>query len=304
MAPVLDELPPGARVLFIRLRSLGDCVLTTPALALLKAYRPDLQVAVMVEGRFAGIYDSNPAISQILPPSAYLAWSYRPRLTVNLHGGPQSARITMASLARRRAGFSHFRPGFVYNLQIPRAQEILGEERTVHTAEHVASALFWLGVPKQEIPRASLYTSGPAPERTPRAIIHPFASAPGKAWPAERFAELAAWLRDEKKLPVTVVGAETDDFAPFQSFDVLRGADLSVLKRTLQSASLFVGNDSGPAHMAAAFGLPVTVLFGASDPVIWAPWRTEAEVIASPEGLASVTLDQVRSAVERLEARA
>ncbi|MBE0656669.1 MAG: lipopolysaccharide heptosyltransferase family protein, partial [Bryobacteraceae bacterium] len=49
MAPVLDELPPGARVLFIRLRSLGDCVLTTPAIALLHAHRPDLQIAVMVE---------------------------------------------------------------------------------------------------------------------------------------------------------------------------------------------------------------------------------------------------------------
>lgn len=303
MAPVLDELPPGARVLFIRLRSLGDCVLTTPALALLKAHRPDLQIAVMVESRFAGIYDANPAVNQILPPSAYLAWSYRPRLTVNLHGGPQSARITMASMARRRAGFAHFRPAFAYNLRIPRAQEILGEERTVHTAEHVASAMFWLGVPKQEIPRASLYTAGPAPERSPRAVIHPFASAPGKAWPAERFAALAAWLRDEKGLQVTVVGAESDDFAPFKAFETLRGADLDVLKRTLRRATVFVGNDSGPAHMAAAFGLKVTVLFGASDPVIWAPWRTESEVIVSAEGLGAVTLEQVRSAVERLEAR-
>ena len=162
MAPVLDVLPPGARVLLIRLRSLGDCVLTTPALALLHAHRPDLQLAVMVESRFAGVFDSNPAVAQILPPSAYLAFSYRPQLTVNLHGGPQSARISLASLAPRRAAFHHFRPAFAYNLRIPRAQEILGEERTVHTAEHAASAIFWLGVPKQEIPRASLYKIGRA----------------------------------------------------------------------------------------------------------------------------------------------
>jgi ADP-heptose:LPS heptosyltransferase len=304
MAPVLDVLPPGARVLFIRLRSLGDCVLTTPALALLRAHRPDLQLAVMVESRFAGVYDSNPAVAQILPPSAYLAFSYRPHLTVNLHGGPQSARITLASLAPRRAAFAHFRPAFAYNLRIPRAQQILGEERTVHTAEHVASAIFWLGVPKQDIPRASLYTSGPKQKPSPRAVIHPFASAPSKAWPADRFAALAAWLRDEKNLPVTIVGAETDDFAPFQSFDILRGATLDILKRTLKSATLFIGNDSGPAHMAAAFGLPVTVLFGSSDPVIWAPWKTESEIIAAPDGLAAVSLDQVRQSVTRLEARA
>ena len=46
MASVLDRLPHGARVAVIRLRSLGDCVLTTPALALLKEYRPDLKIAV------------------------------------------------------------------------------------------------------------------------------------------------------------------------------------------------------------------------------------------------------------------
>lgn len=304
MAAVLDELPPGARVLFIRLRSLGDCVLTTPALALLHAHRPDLRVAVMVETRFAGVYDNNPAVNEILPPSRWLAYNFKPHLTVNLHGGPHSAQMTLASLARRRAGFSHFRPRFAYNLHIPRAQQILGEERTVHTAEHVASALFWLGVPRQEIPRASLYTSGPPPAKSPRAVIHPFASAPGKAWPAGSFVALAQWLRDELKLPVTIIGAQSDDFTPFKTFDVLRGANLSVLKRNLQSATLFVGNDSGPAHMAAAFGLPVVVLYASSDPAIWAPWKTRSETIVAPDGLAGVSLDQVRLAVQRLEVHA
>ena len=165
-------------------------------------------------------------------------------------------------------------------------------------------SIFWLGVPKQEIPRASLYTAGPPPKPSPRAVIHPFASAPSKAWPADRFAALAVWLRDERKIPVTIVGADTDDFTPFRSFDILRGASLDILKRTLQSATLFIGNDSGPAHMAAAFGLPATVLFGSSDPVIWAPWRTQSEIIASPGGLAAVPLEQVRQSVARLEARA
>jgi heptosyltransferase III len=49
MATVLERVPHGGRVLVIRLRSLGDCVLTTPALALLKQHRPDLRMAVVVE---------------------------------------------------------------------------------------------------------------------------------------------------------------------------------------------------------------------------------------------------------------
>lgn len=299
---VLDELPPGARVLFIRLRSLGDCVLTTPALALLQAHRPDLHVAVMVEPRFAAVYDNNPAVHEILPPSAFLAWQLKPHLTVNLHGGPASARMTFASRARHRAGFSHFRQQFAYNLRIPRAQEILGEERTVHTAEHVASALFWLGLPKQEIPRACLFTSGHAPTPSPRAVVHPFASAPDKSWPVDRFVALCRWLRDDKRLPVTVIGAETDDFKPFDGFDLLRGAELEQVKRLFQSSTLFAGNDSGPAHMAAAFGMPVAVLFGVTDPIVWAPWRTRSESIIGGKALSGVSLETVQQAIERLEA--
>ncbi|HNY38973.1 MAG TPA: glycosyltransferase family 9 protein [Bryobacteraceae bacterium] len=300
MSAVLDELPPGARVLLIRLRSLGDCVLTTPALALLHAHRPDLHIGVMVESRFAAIYDGNPAVHEILPPSSFLAWQFKPRLTINLHGGPASARMTFASRARHRAGFAHFRQQFAYNLKIPRAQQILGEERTVHTAEHVASALFWLGLPRQEIPRACLFTSGHPPIPSPRVVVHPFASAPDKAWPVDRFVSLARWLRDERKLPVTVIGAETDDFVPFNDFDQLRGAELEQVKRLLRSSTLFVGNDSGPAHMAAAFGLPVAVLFGGTDPNVWAPWRTRSETVVAANGLASVPLETVQQAVQRL----
>ena len=300
MGAVLDELPAGARVLLIRLRSLGDCVLTTPALALLKSHRPDLRIAVMVETRFAGIFDGNPAVSEILPPSRFLAYTFRPHLTLNLHGGPFSAQATFASRARRRAGFGHYRSRFAYNLFIPRAQEILGEERTVHTAEHVASAMFWLGVPRQPVPRACLYTSGHAPEKQPRAVIHPFASAASKSWPAERFAALARWLKDQG-LAVTVIGAETDDFIPFTEFETRRGANLEDLKRLLQSSTLFIGNDSGPAHMAAAFALPVAVLYGSSDPVVWAPWQTRSETITADAGLDSVPVERVQDAVRRLE---
>ena len=65
---VLETLARGARVLIIRLRSLGDSVLTTPALQLLKQARPDLRVAVMVEPRFAAIFEENPDVETILTP--------------------------------------------------------------------------------------------------------------------------------------------------------------------------------------------------------------------------------------------
>ena len=66
---MLQRLPENARVAVIRLRSLGDCVLTTPALSILKNARPDLRIAVAVEPRFAAIFEGNPAVSQLLDPS-------------------------------------------------------------------------------------------------------------------------------------------------------------------------------------------------------------------------------------------
>jgi heptosyltransferase-3 len=56
--------------------------------------------------------------------------------------------------------------------------------------------------------------------------------------------------------------------------------------------------------MAAAFGIPVVVIFGPSDPVVWAPWRTQAEVLTGSSGIISVDARQVIDALERLRARA
>jgi ADP-heptose:LPS heptosyltransferase len=298
VANVLDQLPSGGRVAVVRLRSLGDCVLTTPAIELLKRARPDLRLAAVVEARFRGLFENNPDVDELLPVELAALRRWRPHLCVNLHGGTRSAWLTAASGARYRAGFAHFRHRFAYNLRIPRAQEILDVQRTVHTAEHLASAMFWLGARRAEIPRAKLIPRNPQPQR-PRAVIHPVAATPEKTWCADGFLAVAEHLQAAGTEPV-FIGAEAGELAPFHAFRTLAGAPLEEVKALLSSASLFVGNDSGPAHMAAAFGLPVVTIFGASDPAIWGPWRTVAEVVASPAGIGSVTTGQVLSALARL----
>jgi heptosyltransferase III len=279
---LLDRLPSGSRIAVIRLRSLGDCVLTTPALALLKQHRPDLKLSVIVEPRFAEIFAANPDISETRDSMT------RADLVLNLHGGTRSMLLTALSRAKFRTGFAHHRYSFVYSHKIPTAQEVLGVTRRVHTAEHLASAMFWLGVPPQEIPRAKLFAD-PAPPRRPYAVIHPFAATPAKTWPAERFLEVARNLNLD---PIFLAGP-TDDLTPFENFATSRGS-LAETKSLLSGASLFIGNDSGPAHIAAAFGIPVVVLFGPSDPLTWAPWRTESRV------LTSATAEDVLAAIESL----
>ena len=304
MDSVLECLPPGSRIAILRLRSLGDCVLTTPALDILKRFRADLRLAIFVENRFHEIFEGNPDLAEIHPPELAALRRFRPQLCLNLHGGARSAWMTELSGARYRAGFGHYRQQFVYNVPIPRAQEILHVHRKVHTAEHLASAIFYLGAAISEIPRAKLFPPSPAPPALEpgSAVIHAVAATPGKTWSAANFLAIADRLALSGPSPI-FIGGPDDDLTPFRRYPTIQ-TSLSGVKSLLASASLFIGNDSGPAHMAAAFAVPSIVIFGPSDPAIWGPWRTTGEAIASPGGgsggIAEVTVPQVLGALQRL----
>jgi ADP-heptose:LPS heptosyltransferase len=285
-------------VAIIRLRSLGDCVLTTPALEILKRSRPDLAIGVVVEEPFAALFEGNPDVAALLRPDSREVAGFRPQLAVNFHGGTRSLWLTALSGARFRAGFGHFQFAFAYNVKIPRAQEILGVERKVHTAEHLASAMFHLGAPHGEIPAAKLFVEEPLPFRAPYAVIHPVASAPEKTWPPERFLAVARRLDME----CIFIGGGNDDLGAFREFRTLAGAPLAEIKRLLKGATLFIGNDSGPAHMAAALDVPAVVIFGASDAEIWGPWKAPGRTLVARGPIASILEEEVLEAVEQMGA--
>lgn len=308
MISVLDQLAPGSHVAVVRLRSLGDSVLVTPAIHLLKQARPDLEIGVVSEDRFAAVYEGNPDFARILAVSVRALRAFAPDLCINLHGGPRSVRLTALSGAKFRAGFEHFAYQRVYNVHIPRAQEILGVERRVHTAEHAASAMFYLGVEETEIPGARLFATEAAPKLAvpgPYAVLHPFASQPDKTWPAPFFSSVAQHVQRNLDLQPVFLAGSGDDAAAFQVWPVLAGAPLGAVKALLKEAVLFIGNDSGPAHMAAAFGVPAVVLFGSSDPAVWSPWRTPGQVLSSAGGpMHEISEQKVILALDRLRVHA
>ena len=97
------------------------------------------------------------------------------------------------------------------------------------------------------------------------AVIHPFSGSARKNWPLEKFRGMAAKL--ERVMPIRWCAGAGDP--PLEG--AVRIDDLWELARWLARARLYVGNDSGITHLAAAVGTPVLALFGASDPRIWAP---------------------------------
>src|SRR5260370_14656973 len=118
MPTVLQRLPMGARVAVIRLRSLGDCVLSTPALQLLRQSRPDLEIGVVAEDAFAAVFAGNPDVSRVLPPHSVDIVRGRPQLVLNLHGGARHARLTPARPAQLRPGVQYFPLLPIFNVRL------------------------------------------------------------------------------------------------------------------------------------------------------------------------------------------
>src|SRR5208282_4525787 len=105
------------------------------------------------------------------------------------------------------------------------------------------------------------------------------ASEPAKIWPHEKFLAVAKHLSDDLGIEPLFIAGANEDLAAFAAYTCFQGAPLEEIKSLLAGAGLFIGNDSGPAHIAAAFGRPVVVLFGSSDVENWHPWRTENAVL-------------------------
>ena len=290
---VLAQLGPDASVVLVRLRSLGDTVLATPAFALLRHALPTARIHVAMEERFADLLEGQPDIDGVLRLAARAGITaktkllgqmraLRPDLCVDMHGGSTAAWLTALSGAGCRAGFEHFRHGWAYNVPIPRAQEVLGRahDARVHTAEHHAAAMMHLGAPRGKIPGARL-AAKPHTEDRPYAVFHAGAAYFTKAWPLTQFVAVATEIRERHSLePLFVAGPGEEELAgQVPGFEVRKGLSVAGLMSLMAGADLFVGNDSGPSHVAAAFGVPCVTIFGSSDSRGWHPWRSTHRVV-------------------------
>jgi heptosyltransferase-3 len=132
--------------------------------------------------------------------------------------------------------------------------------------------------------------SSPATGVDGPVVVHVGSGGVDKCWPADRFERLIAGLRDAGRTVIPILGEAEADRWPER--DVIRWRDalgarllLSVedLYPLLRSASGYIGNDSGPTHLAAHIGLPTVVLFGPSSPRVWRPLGPAVTVLAPPE---------------------
>jgi ADP-heptose:LPS heptosyltransferase len=133
------------------------------------------------------------------------------------------------------------------------------------------------------------------------AAIHPGSGSALKNWPLAHYAKLAALLRERDQGVAWIVGPAEQDHGPFQAVvrgtghpEVWNSLPLPALAARLAQCRLYVGNDSGVTHLAAATGCPTVALFGGSDPRSWSPRGANVEVIDSRgRGMRAIRVEDV-----------
>ena len=134
-------------------------------------------------------------------------------------------------------------------------------------------------LPRIEIRRIDI---PPVPSRQ-TIVIHPFSGSPSKNWPFDRYRQLEKQLA----IPVEWTAGPDERLERATRFDSLLD-----LARWIRGASAYVGNDSGISHLAAAVGIPSVILFGPTNPSVWAP-RGRDVTILRDASLKDLTVEAV-----------
>ncbi len=306
---------------------MGDCLLLTSPVRALKLEFPEFRISVLVDQRFADCFDGNPDFGEIIAARGKLSTAIRLLARrydaiINLHGGPTS--LVFAGMAwGRRIGAEQYRYARLYHGLFPRP------EPAAHTVESTMAIFRHLGLRAEDAPPLR-YESHPAQatrirdtfQERPYVVIHPGSVMATKRWAAGRFAALARKLH-EQDLGIALTCGPGEESVVGQvakeipATTMMLGLSIPALAELIRGARLYIGNDSGPMHLAAAVGTPTIAVWGSSDSRRWRPWRVDHRVVQNPFEcnpcpgyrclvadtplcIESVTVDQVHEAANEL----
>lgn len=286
------------RVLVIKLRYLGDVLLSTPVLTFLRAAFPRASLSILVNPGTEAMVATNPHLDEVLIVERaasplrqlHFALALRRRrfdLVVDLTDGDRAAILSRLTGAAIRVGFNRGNRwrGRLYTHLVPVRQQPIPIVR-----QHLM-ALETVGISVASSPpvlkvraadESAAVSALASVEITPDerfVAMHPGARWWFKSWPADRFASLIDYVQGKLGVKVVLLGSPADQEAAGAIMDRVETGSRSLVGRLallelaalLKRAALFVGNDSGPMHIAAAVGAPVIGLFGPSDPTMWGP---------------------------------
>jgi ADP-heptose:LPS heptosyltransferase len=341
-------LAEARKILVIRPDEIGDVVLTTPFLRALRQAAPRAQITLLVKNPCRELVEHCAFVNSVLALNfnshdwdgdrvrLFLS-SLRLRLSRGCWRG-----FDLVLLPRRSADF--YGAELVAHLLAGRGAVLLHRERpgqcsghtprdarisfqkysnpeVEHEVVHGLRFAHWCGAGRASDARLELSLTPSDRDLARTALkdggryvaLAPGAGDPLRCWPIERFSAIATWLHDERGMTPVLLGGRCDpQFACAMNF--IGRTTLRQAAAVLERCELFVGNDSGLKHIAAATGIPVVEISGfrrggaanhANSPSRFHAWGVQQRVVRPPEGpgmivISEVTTDAVRTACTEL----
>lgn len=309
-SPDLAQLEPR-RICIVKPSSLGDVVHAFPVLHAVRMRWPEARISWVINRSLRGLVDGHPEIDEVisydrsragLTPSgvqtvgALLDRLRRGRfdLTIDLQGLLRSGLMTAATMAPTRVGLRGSREGafWFYTHQLAGPIGSCHEvDRLLQVAEafgaEISRPRFVLAVSDQDREWARRVLE-PVPK--PRIVLNPGARWMTKRWPPEHFAAVGRLAAAELGAGLVAVGADEDRglvdsiqnaLDPIRLLDLCGKTSLPRLAALAAEADLFVSNDTGPLHLAAAAGARVIGIYTCTDPGRTGPYGDRARVVTS-----------------------
>jgi heptosyltransferase-2 len=306
----------SGRILVIRGGAIGDFILTLPAIKLIREAFPDAHLEIigyrhivaLAEGRFYA--------------NATRSIEYGPLAGFFARRGNLSAEMTEYFASFQQVISYLFDPDRIFETNLRRAgvKNYLPAFTRIDDSQHAAQQL---ALPLQRLalfledPAATIHLSSKDHAAAdhllrnttgPIIAIHPGSGSPRKNWPPASWEALGqGFLAEGRANHLLLLGGEAD-LPQLQALQkawgdrALLAQDLPLphLAAAIARCALFFGHDSGISHLAAAAGTRCVLLFGPTDPAIWAPANPDVQIIRAPSGdLATVDVETVARTIRR-----
>jgi heptosyltransferase-1 len=305
--PLKIDSAPIKQILLIRLRRIGDIVMTTPSLTSLRQEFPDAHITYVVEAPYRELVDGHPALDEVfvLPRKPgnreFLAHIRQLRrrhydILIDFHGGPRAYLLSLFVHARWKIGYRIKYKHFAYDIRVPREPET----GYWHSVENHFQLIKTIRPDIRAIPPLSLPPVQDSEKATvreclsrfqllaqPFLVLHIGAGNDFRDWGHDKLQQLLDKLLQLPRTAVVLIGAPDDlekeaklmANTPQRLFSLVGKLNLREVQELISRAVLFVGPDSGPMHIAATTSTPIVAYFGPTLPANFGPWQAEAVIL-------------------------
>ncbi len=286
------------RILFVTLSNIGDVVMSTAILTRLLEQHPDATFDIVCGKPSVGLFDDFPNKGDVIPLI---------KMKHHLHYGALAWK-----LRKRKYDLVIDLRGSLISVMVRTKKRMVFRRSSGHSVDQFAAM-----IPASSKPEPKLWISDTAemPFKVEEGKFYitlaPTANWMGKQWPQKYWAEFVQKVLSDKAYKNTkfvVLGAlhERESIEDFIAsipednlIDLVGKTPLKGAISAIAGSDMFVGNDSGLGHIAAAFNVPVVSLFGPTDDTVYAPYGEHVEVLIAPES-ASETLNLEPKALPRI----